>query len=42
MSMNFRSIWFMIFAVKKSGKESVMDCFVEIVSRRGMGGSVDV
>ena len=42
MRMNFRSIWFMIFAVSKSDKESVMDCFVEIGSRRGIGNSVDV
>ena len=42
MRMNFRSIWFMIFAVWKSDKESVMDCFVEIGSRRGIGNSVDV
>jgi hypothetical protein len=42
MRMNFRSIWFIIFAVNKSGNVIVMDCFVEIVSRSGIGGSVDV
>jgi hypothetical protein len=42
MRMNFRSIWLIIVAVRKSVEEMVIDCFVAIVSRRGIGCSSGV
>jgi hypothetical protein len=42
MRMNFRSTWLIIFAVRKAFDERVVGSFVEIVSRSGIGCSVDV